>query len=139
MERFDMQVIVEYMYAAFALGKPFSFTPSGDSMLPTLQNGTDTVTVVPADACKIGDIILYRRPSGMYVLHRIVGKAKRGFMLCGDNENTIEYPIPQKDMLAKVISATDANGNAVDLHAKSNPGRLWLKKLKLHIRLLFKK
>lgn len=134
-----MQVIVEYMHAAFALGKAFSFTPSGDSMLPTLQNGKDTVTVEPANSCKVGDIILYRRPSGMYVLHRIVGKAKRGFMLCGDNENIIEYPIPQKDILAKVISATDANGNAVDLYAKSNPRRLWLKKLKLHIRLLLKK
>ena len=133
-----MQVIVEYMHAAFALGKPFSFTPFGDSMLPTLQNGIDTVTVAPAAECIVGDIILYRRPSGNYVLHRIVGKAKRGFMLCGDNENIIEYPIPQSAVLAKVVSATDANGNAIDLYAKSKPSRLWLKKLKLHLRLIFK-
>ncbi len=129
-----MQVLVDFMHEAFALGKAFSFTPYGDSMLPTLKNGKDTVTLVPAECCKTGDIVLYRRPSGMYVLHRIVGKLRDGFMMCGDNENSIEYPIFPKDILAKVSFAEDENGQKINLDAKKLLRKLRWKKLKLTIK-----
>lgn len=132
--RVEMQVLVDLMGEAFALGKTFSFTPYGDSMLPTLQNGKDTITLAPDVHYAAGDIILFRRPSGKYVLHRIVGKLRGGFMLCGDNENVIEYPIFPKDIVAKVVSAEDANGQKINLHPQKWVRRLWYKKLKLIIK-----
>ncbi len=129
-----MQVLVDLMGEAFALDKAFTFTPYGDSMLPTIQNGKDTVTLAPAARYSVGDIILYRRPSGMYVLHRIVGKLRGGFMLCGDNENVIEYPIFPKDIIAKIISAEDANGHKINLRPQKWVRRLWYKKLKLMLK-----
>lgn len=129
-----MQVVVDLIGEAFALGKTFSFTPYGISMLPTLKNGTDTVTLAPAKRWKTGDIVLYRRPSGMYVMHRIVGRLRGGFMLCGDNENVIEYPIYPKDILAKVICAETSDGQKINLRTKTMAHRLWFKRLKLTVK-----
>ena len=129
-----MQMIAECMQEAFAQGKSFSFIPYGNSMLPTIQNGKHSVTFTKCARPKIYDIVLYRRPSGMYVLHRIVGKLRGGFMLCGDNENTIEYPIFQKDIIAKVILIRDETGNTISLRCKGLVKKLWLKKLKLIIK-----
>ena len=134
MEHIEMQLIAECMQDAFAQSKTFSFTPYGDSMLPTIQNGKHFVTFTQCINPKVYDIVLYRRPSGMYVLHRIVGKLRDGFMLCGDNENTIEYPIYQKDMIAKVIAIRDENGKSISLHCKGLVKKLWLKKVKLFIK-----
>jgi len=133
MDYIDIEVLVECMQDAFALGKTFSFTPFGDSMLPTFKNGEDTVTLAPCKKPKIGDVVFYKRPSGKYTLHRIVGKLRGGYMLCGDNENIIEYPVYPEAMLAKIVDAKDANGNPKPFSKrKSQYKNLWIKKLKLY-------
>ena len=46
---------------------------TGYSMMPMLRNRKDTVELIPAaDRQKRGAVILYRRESGAYVLHRII-------------------------------------------------------------------
>ena len=46
----------------------------------------DTVLIVPADRLlKRGDVILYRRPNGKLVLHRICRVKADGYVLGGDN------------------------------------------------------
>ncbi len=135
MQHIDIEVLVECMQDAFALGKTFSFTPFGISMLPTFKNGEDTITLALCAKPKINDVVFYRRPSGKYTLHRIVGKLRGGYMLCGDNENVIEYPIYPENMLAKVIAAKDVNGNPISFaKRKSQYKDLWLKKLKLYVK-----
>ena len=137
MEFIDIQLIAEWMQEAFSLGKNFSYTPYGDSMLPTLKNGIYTVTFAPCPTPKVHDIVFYRRPSGKYTLHRIVGKYRGDFMLCGDNEHIIEYPVSAKAIFAKVVEAKDENGNAVRFHNKQFARKLWFKKLKLIIKKTF--
>lgn len=46
----------------------------GVSMQPMLRQGRDLFTVVPKgpERCKKYDVVLYRRPSDPYVLHRII-------------------------------------------------------------------
>ena len=70
-------------------------TPVGVSMWPMLRSRTDTVLLVPADtaALRRGDVILYRRPTGKMVLHRIRGKDAQGFILCGDNQGAAEHGV----------------------------------------------
>ena len=51
-----------------------TYTNVGTSMLPLLRQGRDLFTVSRKgpERCKVGDVVLYRRPPKRYVLHRIV-------------------------------------------------------------------
>lgn len=61
-------------------------TISGDSMMPLLRNRRDMVKIVPAQGIlKKYDLPLYKRPTGEYVLHRIVKVKKDHYVICGDN------------------------------------------------------
>lgn len=58
----------------------------GDSMMPLLRNRRDVVKIVPAKGIlKKYDLPLYKRPTGEYVLHRIVKVKKDHYVICGDN------------------------------------------------------
>lgn len=63
----------------------------GDSMMPMLRNRRDMVKIVPADRIlKKHDLPLYRRPTGEYVLHRIIKVKKDHYIICGDNRVFVE-------------------------------------------------
>lgn len=61
---------------------------TGISMHPTLRHCKDLVELVPLERePKRGDLILYQRKNGAYVLHRIVTTPKDGRFICsGDNQ-----------------------------------------------------
>ena len=70
-------------------------TTSGVSMYPMLRNRRDTIIVKPPTApLKKYDVPLYRRGDD-YVLHRIIGKDDRGYIICGDNCINKEYGITE--------------------------------------------
>ena len=63
-----------------------SLSVTGNSMWPMLRHMKDRVLLAPVKALKRGDIILYQRDNGQYVLHRIL-KKKDSYVLCaGDNQ-----------------------------------------------------
>ena len=77
-------------------------TVTGGSMLPMLRQRRDAVELVQVDRdLKKGDIILYRRENGQYVLHRIVGMGKSLYLCSGDNEAKRE-PVAPHQVLAVV-------------------------------------
>ncbi len=58
----------------------------GDSMMPMLNQATDTVKIVELKTpLKKYDLPLYKRPNGQYVLHRAIAVKKDYFIACGDN------------------------------------------------------
>lgn len=58
----------------------------GTSMMPLLRQGKDLVKVVPVtDKLSKYDIALFQRPTGEYVLHRVVKVKKNYYIICGDN------------------------------------------------------
>lgn len=61
-------------------------TVVGTSMMPLLRQGKDLVKVVPLNG-KLSkyDIVLFKRPTGEYVLHRVVKVRKNYYVICGDN------------------------------------------------------
>lgn len=77
---------------------------TGTSMLPLLIEGRDYVEIVKCDAPKTGDIIFYRRDDGHFVLHRIIGKDEKGYILCGDNQVIKEYGICDNHIIGVVKS-----------------------------------
>lgn len=80
----------------------FICTPIGTSMNPLLYQRQDTVKLVKADNVQKYDVILYLRKSGEYVLHRVIGKNKLGYILCGDNQFVKEYGITDDMIIGKM-------------------------------------
>ena len=100
----DMEDIVSISLPFLEMGKEIKFAVVGNSMYPLFVSNRDKVTVVKAEKIKKRDIILYRRKDGSYVLHRVVGKGKLGFKLCGDDQTAIEYPVKKEDVIATMTS-----------------------------------
>lgn len=71
------------------------FQTVGDSMEPILHNRFSTVVIEKPDRpLKVNDVVLFRRPNGAYVLHRIVKVRDKDFLICGDNRIYRE-PVPK--------------------------------------------
>lgn len=64
------------------------FTNKGVSMKPLLRQGRDLMIIekrIEGQPLKENDVVLFERPGGEMVLHRIVGKCDGGFSILGDN------------------------------------------------------
>ena len=62
------------------------FQTVGNSMEPLLHNRKSTVVIEKKqNRLKTGDVALYRRPAGEYVLHRVVKVLDGAYLICGDN------------------------------------------------------
>ena len=81
---------------------------TGNSMSPLWRHGRDSVTLTRCDntGLKKGDIPLYRRLNGQYVMHRIVKVTPDGYDLCGDAQTVVERCLPHDCVIAVVRSFT---------------------------------
>lgn len=87
-----------------------SFVSAGTSMLPTIRDRQDTVTLVkPQGKLKKGDIPFYRRDNGQYILHRVVYVNGDTYVMCGDNQWENEYNI-RHDQIIGVLQSFDRKG-----------------------------
>ena len=83
---------------------------SGSSMTPFLVHGRDTVYLSKVTApLKRGDMILYRRDSGAYILHRIFRSEGDTYTLVGDAQTMLEPGIRTDQVLA-VVTAVRRKG-----------------------------
>lgn len=77
---------------------------TGNSMCPFLHPG-DIVYLNRFAALKKGDIVLFTRPDGSFVLHRIYQIKKDGtYLILGDNQ-LLPEPVPAERIHAIVTSA----------------------------------
>lgn len=78
--------------------------PKGTSMFPLIRSNNDDIYIVkPHKPPGLYDIPVYKRESGEYVMHRILGKDDRGYICCGDNQWTPEYGVTE-DRIVGVLS-----------------------------------
>lgn len=80
----------------------FAGPPVGTSMLPLLRQNQDVVVIRPCETVRLLDVILYRRPNGDTVLHRVVGKREDGYVLRGDNQIVNEYGVTDAQIIGKM-------------------------------------
>lgn len=112
-----MQSLMQLLQVQLEEGGSANLTVTGFSMHPLLRSRRDSVVLVPAGRQKKGDIILYRRESGQFVLHRIVKVEQDTYICSGDNQ-AIREPVTKEQILA-VVDGFTRKGKAYDI---SHPG-----------------
>lgn len=81
-------------------------TISGNSMAPFLVHGRDTVYLSRITRpLERGDVVLYRRDNGSYILHRIHRVHGSLFTMAGDAHWGLETGIRREQILAVMTSA----------------------------------
>lgn len=105
----DPRELIPALLALLEETEPVPLLISGNSMSPFLIHGRDTVylskiTTPP----QRGDMILYRRDKGGYVLHRVY-EAGATYTMVGDAQTLLERGIRPDQLLAKV-TAVDRKG-----------------------------
>lgn len=78
---------------------------SGESMLPFLRPGRDTVFLKRPDApLQRGEIAFYRRFDGSYILHRVYRAEPGRYWFLGDAQVRVEGPLPAQCVFAHVTA-----------------------------------
>lgn len=83
-------------------GSEVILTVTGNSMRPFLVDKRDQVVLIKADveALKEGDVPLYQRRNGKYVLHRMVKKENGSYTMLGDAQVDFEKGIMPDQIIA---------------------------------------
>ena len=127
-----------------ALHGKIIYTNVGDSMMPLIKQGRDVLVIeTPKAPLKVGDVPLYKRDTGKYVLHRIIAKRKNGYYICGDNRAWVEKGITDRHVIG-VLTGIIRDGKELPI-SKAEGGfykfymcRLFpIKYVLVRIRLLF--
>lgn len=103
-ERFHLRDVEPLMREVIEAGGEFVMNSNGTSMLPMLSDGKDRIVLVRASLpLKRGDVALYKRKSGQYVLHRAVKiYPDASYGMCGDNQYIIERGVTDDMIIAKL-------------------------------------
>lgn len=117
---------------------PAEITLAGTSMQPLIRKGRDVITILPPEEpFKVGDIVLFQRPDGVYVVHRIWRIEGDQIITLGDNCENPDPPLKETQILGKVVRIR--RGRRVietDSAGQQRYGRVWMKLLPIRKRVL---
>ncbi len=116
MPKVNMEMLLPFIEEAFNRGVDFQIPITGTSMNPLLYQNRDFVKIVkPSLPLKIGDIPLYRRADGAFVLHRVVDIKSNGeYVMCGDNQFILEYGITDSNIIG-IAKTLVIDGKEIDV------------------------
>ncbi len=97
-----MEAMCSLISEIIATGNSAQITVNGDSMYPMLRSQISCVRLKACDEIRIGDLPLYRRENGAYILHRIIGERDGAFVCCGDNQWCPERRVERAQIVALV-------------------------------------
>lgn len=102
----DTQEYLDNICAMLRQGHtPVSIPVSGISMCPFLNPGDQVFLELPQGKLKKGDVVLFTRPTGQYILHRIRKiHADGSFTMMGDNQTWTEKVESAEYIHAKVVA-----------------------------------
>ena len=105
MSEYSLDEYIPLIREVIDSGGEFRLYPRGTSMLPLLRQGIDSVVLVAPRTLKRGDVLLYRRANGQYVLHRLVRVRRDGSLwFSGDNHMTVEKGIERGQIIASTAA-----------------------------------
>lgn len=116
MPKLNMEALLPFIEEAFNRGVDFQIPITGTSMNPLLYQNRDFVKIQkPTLPLEIGDIPLYRRADGAFVLHRVVGIKENGeYIMCGDNQFILEHGIKDSNIIG-IAKTLVINGKEIDV------------------------
>lgn len=115
----EPEVLMEQLPGMLEEAEAVPLVISGNSMSPFLAHRRDTVYLSKVTApLKKGDMILYRRDSGAYILHRICKVDADSYTLIGDAQ-PVKEPGIRRDQVLAVVSAVRRKGKLLQ------PGSFW--------------
>lgn len=101
-------------------------------MLPFLSGGRDSVYLEkPCRSLRKGDVVLFRRENGDFVLHRIKRIKDGDCYLIGDRQYEVEGPVRTEQIMALAVGA---KRKGKELTVKSP---VWLFYSKIWINMIF--
>lgn len=101
----DTKEFIDMQLSIAEEGNEVSLQVEGSSMSPFLVNRRDYVFFTKlTDLPKRGDIALFRRTDGSYILHRVIRITDEGYYFLGDNQNAcdIEGPVASEQIKAVI-------------------------------------
>lgn len=107
--------------------------PVGNSMFPFFSGPRDTLCIARAHfPLKVGDIAIYRRANGMFVVHRVASRRtapdrKTAYVFLGDNQTALEYPVYEENIVG-IVTSICRKGKTISCHSRLYLvlSRLWL-------------
>lgn len=113
--KYKLAELLPVITETLSSGQEFTLPITGTSMLPLLKERRDSVSIKqPQFPLKKGDLPLYRRADGAFVLHRVVGLDEGGYIMSGDNQIEAEYGISE-DMIIGVVAKIERNGRLISV------------------------
>ena len=113
------EVLMEQLLGVLDSTEYVPLNISGSSMTPFLVHSRDTVYLSKVTRpLKKGDMILYRRDNGAYILHRICRVEPESYRLVGDAQIMIEKGVRPDQVLA-LVTAVRRKGKLLQ------PGSFW--------------
>ena len=101
----DPEQLMPGLLEMLEVTEPVPLVISGGSMNPFLVHGRDTVYLSNVkEPLGRGDMVLYRRDSGKYILHRIWRAEQDSFTMVGDAQTRLEPGIRRDQILARVTA-----------------------------------
>ena len=97
------KVLLEEAAALMEEGREVCFTPLGNSMLPFIRGGRDSVLLKKLPDVEVGDIVLARLP-GRYVMHRVFSREGDNLVLMGDGNVAGTESCTTTDILGTVTA-----------------------------------
>jgi len=101
-QRVPMAQLTPLMKEALSLGGSVELTVTGKSMRPLLLGGISRVRLRAVRELHRGDMLLYQRSNGAYVLHRLIDWSGDSCVCCGDAQWTLERGLSRGQVLAVV-------------------------------------
>lgn len=98
---------------SFRQGLTVTLGVTGNSMRPLFAHKRDCAILSACDpqSLRRGDVPLYRRPDGTFVLHRILRVQADTYTLAGDAQHQLEVGLP-KDCVLAVMTGFIRKGKA---------------------------
>ena len=110
----DTQAFLDMVCELLHEGQTHVAVPvAGSSMVPFLHNDDTVYLDLPDTPIKRGDIVLYTRSNGRYILHRVYKVLPEGgFIMVGDAQQELEL-LPSLDMIHARVTAARHKGKLI--------------------------
>lgn len=98
------EVLLEEAAALMNEGREVTIKPLGNSMLPFIRGGRDSVRLRKMPSVKVGDMLLVRLEGPRYVLHRLIAMDGERLTLMGDGNLAGTESCTTEDVLGTVTA-----------------------------------